>query len=86
MLEYKGYHAEIAYDADDDILVGSIVGINDSINFHGSSIEEIAEIFHRSVDDYLEICNVEGRSPDKMKENKQYQVASNTAVERHMRR
>lgn len=65
MMEYKGYHADISYDTEDDMLVGSIFGINDSVNFHGSSVSEITEMFHRSVDHYLEICEKEGRSPDK---------------------
>lgn len=65
MLEYKGYHADIKYDSEDDILIGSIFGINDSINFHGSSVPEITEIFHQSVDHYLDICERENKSPDK---------------------
>lgn len=27
MLEYKGYHATIEYDAEDDIFVGEVFGI-----------------------------------------------------------
>lgn len=65
MLEYKGYHADIQYDADDEILVGTIFGINDSVNFHGTSVSEVTEMFHRSVDHYLEVCKKEGKNPDK---------------------
>ncbi len=34
-MDYKGYHAKIKYDTDDDIFVGEVSGINDSLNFHG---------------------------------------------------
>ena len=60
MLEYKGYHATITYDHEDDILVGSIFGIQDSINFHGSSVSEITEMFYQSVDNYLQYCQESG--------------------------
>ena len=65
MLEYKGYHAAITYDQEDDILVGCIFGIQDSINFHGSSVPEITEMFHKSVDNYLQYCKDIGKNPDR---------------------
>lgn len=65
MLEYKGYHADITYDADDNLLVGSVFGIQDSVNFHGSSVSEITRSFHRAVDDYLKLCKETGKDPDK---------------------
>ena len=41
MLEYKGYHASIEYDAEDNIFVGEVFGITDSLNFHGTSVTEL---------------------------------------------
>lgn len=65
MLEYKGYHASIEYDAEDNIFVGEVFGITDSLNFHGTSVTEIKEMFEQSVDNYLEICKKIGKNPDK---------------------
>ena len=65
MLSYKGYHAKVEFDADDGILVGSVFGIRDSLNFHGASIEEVKESFHDCIDTYLEICEARGIAPDK---------------------
>lgn len=65
MLKYKGYHGSIEFSAEDNLLVGSVIGIRDSLNFHGSSIEEITQSFHDSIDGYLEMCEALGRSPDK---------------------
>ena len=65
MLEYKGYHASIEYDAEDNIFVGEVFGITDSLNFHGTSITELKEMFEQSVDNYLELCEKIGKNPDK---------------------
>ena len=65
MLSYKGYHGKIEFDADDGILIGSVFGIRDSLNFHGCSIDEVTDSFHDCIDTYLEICKAEGIEPDK---------------------
>ena len=65
MLEYKGYHATIEYDAEDGILVGTVFGIRDTLAFHGSSVPEITETFHDCIDTYLQVCEEQGVSPDK---------------------
>lgn len=65
MLEYKGYHASIVYDAEDNIFVGEVFGITDSLNFHGTSVIELQEMFKQSIDNYLELCEKIGKNPDK---------------------
>jgi len=65
MMEYQGYHAQIEYDADDEIFVGKVYGIADSLNFHGSSVSELEAMFHQSIDNYLAMCKETGKSPDK---------------------
>lgn len=65
MLEYKGYHASIEYDAEDNILVGEVFGIADSLNFHGTSVDEVKEMFKQSIDNYLFLCEKIGKNPDK---------------------
>lgn len=65
MLEYKGYHATVTYDADDEILVGEVFGITDMIGFHGSSIKELKSKFEHAIDEYLEYCAEIGKNPEK---------------------
>lgn len=65
MLEYKGYHASIEFDADDNIFIGEVFGITDSLNFHGTSVTELEEMFKQSIDNYLELCEKIGKNPDK---------------------
>ena len=45
MLEYKGYHASVEFDAEDNLFIGEVFGINDSLNFHGTSVTELKEMF-----------------------------------------
>lgn len=65
MLEYKGYHASVEYDAEDNIFVGEVFGITDSLNFHGTSVTELKEMFEQCIDNYLELCEKIGKNPDK---------------------
>ncbi len=65
MMEYKGYHAQIGFDADDELLVGKVFGITDSLYFHGTSVTELEEMFHQSIDNYLQMCKESGKAPDK---------------------
>ena len=65
MMEYKGYHAQVEYDADDGLFVGKVYGISDSLNFHGTSVAELEAMFHQSIDNYLQMCAEAGKHPDK---------------------
>lgn len=65
MLEYKGYHASVKFDAEDEIFVGEVFGINDSLNFHATSVDELKEMFKQSIDNYLELCEKIGKTPEK---------------------
>ena len=65
VMEYKGYHAKVEYDPNDNILVGKVIGIADSLNFHAQSTNELVSTFHQSIENYLELCKKIGKSPDK---------------------
>ncbi len=65
ILEYKGYHTIIEFDAEKLVLRGKIEGINDFINFESNNIKTIEMEFHTAVDDYLEFCQTVGKEPDK---------------------
>jgi predicted HicB family RNase H-like nuclease len=53
-MEYKGYRGVVRYSAEDRILHGRILGIDDVVN-----------AFHEAVDDYLALCEKLGRAPDR---------------------
>ena len=65
LLEYKGYHAKISFDAQDALFIGEVFGINDSLNFHGASVAELKNAFHHCIDNYLDVCKKFQKNPDK---------------------
>ena len=64
-MKYKNFIAAINYDGDDKIFWGEILGINDTIAFHGTSVQELEEKFHLYADEYIELCKQKGIKPDK---------------------
>lgn len=65
VMEYNGYHARIEYDSQDNIFVGTVLGLNDVLGFHGSSVEELMLAFKDCIDNYLEWCKVAGKEPER---------------------
>ena len=65
ILEYKGYHGKVEYSVEDQVLFGTILGINDLITFESDNAEEIEENFKEAVDDYLYLCEKYGKEPQK---------------------
>jgi len=65
MMKYNGYRASIGYDETDRIFIGEVFGISDSLNFHGSTIDELENSFHQCIDHYLELCAKIGKEPQK---------------------
>jgi predicted HicB family RNase H-like nuclease len=64
-LEYKGYRGAVRYSAEDRVLHGRILGIEDVVNFEGAEVEELELAFREAVDDYLALCEKLGRDPDR---------------------
>ena len=65
VMEYKGYHTKIEFDAETRTLRGKIEGINDFVDFEAEDISNVENEFHSAVDDYLEFCKEVGKSPEK---------------------
>ncbi|MFC6619261.1 type II toxin-antitoxin system HicB family antitoxin [Deinococcus radiophilus] len=64
-LEYKGYVGSVTFDAEAEILHGTVVNTRDVITFQGKSVSETKAAFEDSVEDYLEFCAELGREPEK---------------------
>ena len=59
------YIARIEYDDSADMLHGLIINIQDTVDFYGSSIDELKSEFRESLDVYLEVCQEKGIEPTK---------------------
>ncbi len=65
ILQYKGYYASINFSAADEVFAGKVLGINDLINFEGTSVSELKKAFKEALDDYLQTCSRIGKTPEK---------------------
>ena len=65
VMEYNGYHAKVEFDGHDHIFVGTVIGLNDMLGFHGSSVDELFAAFKNCIDNYLEWCKESGKEPEK---------------------
>jgi predicted HicB family RNase H-like nuclease len=64
-MTYRGYTARMDFDADDKIIVGRVIDIDDIITFHGLSIPEFELAFKTAVDGYIHACDQLGQAADK---------------------
>lgn len=64
ILEYKGYHTRVEYDAESNSLRGKIEGILDYIDFESNDLKTVEEEFRAAVDDYLDFCKEVGKTPE----------------------
>jgi predicted HicB family RNase H-like nuclease len=64
MLEYKGYFGSVEFSAEDEVLHGRLKFIRDLVTYQGKDAKGIRAAFREAVDDYLELCEAEGRKAD----------------------
>jgi predicted HicB family RNase H-like nuclease len=64
-MTYKGFVAKVAFDDEDEIFIGRIMGVHDVIGFHAESVADLKQAFHEAVDYYVEACARIGKKPEK---------------------
>lgn len=64
-MKYKGYIGQVTFDEDAKIFHGEVIGLKDVITFQGESVKELEQAFKDSINDYLELCQERGESPEK---------------------
>ena len=65
ILTYKGYQGRFEYDREADIFHGDVLHIADVVTFQGRSLDELKTALADSVEDYFDLCNELGKSPQK---------------------
>ena len=65
IMKYKGYRASASYSEEDGCFIGKVLGIEDTLIFDGDTVSELKQMFHESIDDYLEMCRETGKQPDR---------------------
>jgi predicted HicB family RNase H-like nuclease len=64
-MKYKNYTACIEYDDEDQVFVGKIAGVRDTVGFHANTVDALRLAFHEAVDDYIDVCRKIGKEPQK---------------------
>ena len=65
IMNYKGFIGVVEYDENARIFSGEVINTRTVITFQGTTVDEIEQEFHASVDDYLEWCKEDGVEPEK---------------------
>jgi len=63
-LTYKGYIGSIEYDDEDEIFHGKLEYLRDLVTYEGTTAKELKQAFQSAVDDYLELCADQNKTPD----------------------
>jgi predicted HicB family RNase H-like nuclease len=64
MMSYKGYHGSVHYSDEDRVFHGKIEFIRSLVSYEGTDVKTLKKAFKEAVDDYLELCEREGKEPE----------------------
>ncbi|MBO5227794.1 MAG: type II toxin-antitoxin system HicB family antitoxin [Lachnospiraceae bacterium] len=64
-MEYKGYVGSVEFSEKDGVFYGKVMGVRALISYEGTNAKELIEDFHGAVEDYLALCEAEGKVPEK---------------------
>lgn len=64
MMAYKNYLGSVHYSDEDQVFYGKVEFIRGLISYEGTDVESLRGAFEEAVDDYLELCEQEGRAPE----------------------
>lgn len=64
-MTYRGHVASMSFDAEDRIIVGRVLDVDDIITFHGESVSGFEANFHAIVDNYITACESVGNTLEK---------------------
>ena len=65
-LRYNDYLAIVEFSSEDDVFFGKINGIRDVVTFEADTVLKLQKTFREAVDDYVEMCRINGKEIDKL--------------------
>ncbi len=63
LIKYNDFVATVHFSTEDEVFFGKILGVDDSVTFEGTSISSLKRSFKEAVEDYLMICQEQGKDP-----------------------
>ena len=64
MLKHRGYLGSVLYSDEDEIFHGRLEFIRDLVTYEGEDAKSLKRAFCEAVEDYLGLCEEQGRKPD----------------------
>ena len=64
MLEYRGFLGSVLYSDEDETFHGRLEFIRDLVTYEGDNAKSLKRAFCEAIDDYLQLCKEEERTPD----------------------
>ena len=65
LFKYGEFLGNVQYSAEDEVFYGKVLGVDDLVTFEGSSVRELKKAFKDAVNDYVNACNLIGKSAHK---------------------
>jgi predicted HicB family RNase H-like nuclease len=65
MMTYKGYFGSVHYNDEDKVFYGKLEFIRALVSYEGTDVASLHMAFEEAVDDYLELCEETGKTPEK---------------------
>lgn len=63
-MHYKGYLGSFELDEDEAVFYGKVEYIKALISYEATTAKSLRKAFQEAVDDYLQMCKVEGIEPE----------------------
>jgi len=64
-MQYKDYLGSVEFSEEGGLFYGKVLGIRSLVSYEGRTATELVKDFHGAVNDYLALCKLEGREPEK---------------------
>lgn len=64
MLNHKGYQGSVQFSEEDRVFHGKVEFIRSLISYEGTDVDGLETAFREAVDDYLGLCEQEGKEPE----------------------
>jgi len=62
---YKGYVGSVHYNDEDQVFYGKLAFIRSLVSYEGTDVQSLRHAFEEAVDDYLALCQEQGKTPEK---------------------
>jgi len=64
-LQYKGYQGSVHYNNEDKVFFGKVMFIPALVSYEGTDVQSLTANFEEAIDDYLDLCQQQGKTPAK---------------------